>query len=127
MKLWCKAMALFLALLWVPVSSHCLLEIAELIHHDHCCQPSFGHDHSHGHDAADGNCQVESRQLAGPKQDVLKVYLLVSLLDNAAFSLPERTSLSGLISDGVAPPELRPTWQFVSRAAVSPRAPSILL
>jgi len=127
MKLWCKAMALFLALLWVPVSSHCLLEIAELIHHDHCCQPSFGHDHSHGHDAADGNCQVESRQLAGQKQEVLKLYLLVALLQNADFSLPERTSSASLISDGVAPPELRPTWQFVSRAAVTPRAPSVLL
>lgn len=72
MKLWCKVMAAFLALLWLPVSSHCLLEIAELIHHDHCCQPAFGHDHSHGHDAADGNCQVESRQMTVQKQDLSK-------------------------------------------------------
>ena len=127
MKLWCKVMAVFLALLWVPVSSHCLLETAELIHHDHCCQPAFGHEHSHGHDAADGNCQVESRQLTVQKQDLSKECLLLALLKSVEFSSVEAAPVSVIRSDGVAPPELSPTWQFVSRAAVSPRAPSILL
>ncbi len=127
MKPWCKVMAVILALLWLPVTSHCLLEEAGLIHHDACCQTTLGEDHSHGHDAADGSCQVESRQIAAQKHDVLKAVVLVTFLaagELFSTDLPAVTSISG---DGVAPPELSPTWQFVSRAAVSPRAPSVLL
>jgi hypothetical protein len=127
MKLWCKVMAVFLALLWLPVSSHCLLENAEIIHRDLCCQPDPAHEHSHGHDAADGNCQVESRQITVQKQDLSKESLLLALLKSIEFSSVEAASVAVIRSDGVAPPELSPTWQFVSRAAVSPRAPSILL
>lgn len=127
MQSWCKVMAVFLALLWVPVSSHCMLENAELIHRDLCCQPDLGHEHSHGHDAADGNCQVESRQITVQKQDLSKESLLLALLKAVEFSSVETAPVSIIRSDGVAPPEFSPTWQFVSRAAVSPRAPSVLL
>lgn len=127
MKRWCKVMALLLALLWMPVSSHCLLECAEFIHQDACCQADLSSDHSHGHDAADGNCQVESRQLAAQKHDVLKECLLVALLKSIEFSLPEPSGVAFIPSEGVAPPELSSSWQFVSRSAVSPRAPSVLL
>lgn len=127
MKLWGKVVALLLAVLWMPVSSHCLLETAELIHHDACCQPDFGGDHSHGHDAADGNCQVESRQLAVQKTDVLKACVLVALLSSAEFSNAGTSDGPLIAPSGVAPPELTTSWQFVSRTAVPPRAPSILL
>jgi len=127
MKLWCKVMAVVLALLWVPVTSHCLLEEAGLIHHNACCQSSLGEDHSHGHDAADGCCQVESRQLAAQKHDVLKAVVLVTFLTASVFSTVDQPVVSSILGEGVAPPELSPTWQFVSRAAVSPRAPSVLL
>ncbi len=127
MKPWCKVMTVILALLWLPVTSHCLLEEAGLIHNVACCQTTLGHDHSHGHDAADGSCQVESRQVFTQKHDVLKVALLVAVLSAAELFSTDQPAPSSIFGDGVAPPELSPTWQFVSRAAVSPRAPSVLL
>jgi hypothetical protein len=127
MKLWCKVMATMLALLWLPVTSHCLLETAEIIHHDHCCEQPFGTGHSHGHDAADGTCQVESRQMPGQKHEVLKTVVLIAVLSLNGFDFPNQPAVQGIVFDGVAPPELVSSWQFVCRAAVSPRAPSILL
>lgn len=122
--------AVVFALLWAPVTSHCLLEDAGLIHHDACCgthEDEAGH--GHGHDGADGNCRVESSSYQLPKpHEMLAAAMLPEFLAGR-FAL-----LCGQPASALTPPEpadspprlIAVTWQFSSRAASSPRAPSRL-
>jgi hypothetical protein len=121
--------AVLLALLWAPVTSHCLLEDAGLIHHDACCEAHEA-EAGHGHDAADGACRVETSSYQLPKpHETLAAPTLPDLLVGC-FAVP-----CGLPASALTPPELADspprliavTWQFSSRAAPSPRAPSYLL
>jgi hypothetical protein len=120
--------AVLLALLWVPVTSHCLMEDAGLIHHDACCETHEA-EASHGHDAADGTCRVESSGYQLPKpHETLAVPTLPDLLVGC-FAMACDLPVSALTPPEPAdsPPRLiAVTWQFSSRAAPSPRAPSRL-
>ena len=121
-------LALLLAALWVPMTSHCLLEDAGWIHHDKCCDTGDDGDGT-GHDAADGICQVEKAGFRLPK---LQQVLAEALPD---FLTPQLT-LDGLLRVETIPPDiltragppptLRVTWQFSSRTALPPRAPSFV-
>jgi hypothetical protein len=55
-----------LALLWLPVTSDCLLEQARLIDQDACCE-THATSAGHGYNAADGICQIESSSCPLPK------------------------------------------------------------
>jgi hypothetical protein len=118
--------SVLLALLWFPVTSHCLLELAGLIHQDPCCETrSTGA--SHGHDAADGICQIESSGCALPKTQTSPCAPFPGLL------LPDPADvLAGSADPAPSPPANSPphwlalTWHFSCRAALPPRAPSLL-
>ena len=116
-------MALLLAALWLPVSSHALLEHFVLIHHvhaDHAEDSDGSHEHdTDNHAAADGLCLAPSVKtpLSKPVAVVPLPWLAVASLTAAQnFSVP--SSPFGPSPPGTAPPELSPRWQFSYRAAL---------
>jgi hypothetical protein len=125
-------LALTLALLWLPATVHCGLEAAGLLEHvETCCHE----EHSRATDSTPahcgtGNCGVVESGDYQPAHTLLKVsapvaaFCFSSLLELApvlviapAIEAPEEVE---------SPPEIRRTWHFVERAALSPRAPSFV-
>jgi hypothetical protein len=108
---------LLMLALWMPATSHSLLESAGIIHQTHSDADSDG---DHDHDAADGLVLLPSSVNA----PVISM-ALVCLLPTVVFLLPEpiETRLTDRIDSGASPP-LPNVWQFVHRAALPVRAPS---
>ena len=115
--------AMLLLPIWVPISSHELLENWGLIH----IQASTGSGDSHDkdHDGADGLCQ-----LPGCSFQIQKFHPAV-----VSFLLP--VALAVCPQDGVeaqacfalvnpSPPDIPVSWQFSFRAALPARAPSLI-
>lgn len=117
--------ALLLLALWLPATQHCGLEAAGVLNAD-CHAPG---DASSDHDKSPcdtDNCQsVEAGAYTSH-------FLIIQIAPPAVFAclpgLPEifrPTIQVPLIARSRTnpPPELAPTWQFIARAAPSPRAP----
>ena len=120
--------AVLLLALWLPATSHCLLEDAGWIHHSDCCDSGDDAD-GPGHDAADGVCQIEKAAFHLPKfqrvfvktlPDFLWYPLALNDLHRAETVPPD------ILSRAAPPPALRATWQFSFRTALPPRAPSFV-
>jgi hypothetical protein len=117
--------ALLLLVLWLPATLHCALEAGSPFDSAATCCPgksaAVGDDH-----CADDNCVVLESHLVRPADDNLVMPAPVAL---AAFSCLIAFPPETIIVPTVAPerthcpPELARTWQFVARAALSPRAP----
>src|SRR6185369_6609673 len=114
--------ALVFLVLWVPITAHCHLEKVPGLEFLKC--PS---------DTQDSGCQdgcqvVESGLYKIPEHSVLvpaPVDLLVPCFEPTLADEVQPGSVPlGLLS--LAPPDLRQSWQFVSRAALPVRAPSSL-
>jgi hypothetical protein len=108
---------LLMLALWMPATSHALLESAGVIHQEHADTDSDG---DHDHDAADGLVLLPSSANAPVTSAAL-----VCVLPVVVFLLPEpvETRLMDRIDSGTSPP-LPNVWQFVHRAALPARAPS---
>ena len=122
---------LLLIAVWLPASSHTLLEFAGVIHERHAnhdADSSGSHEHdTANHEAADGKCAVSSTQINIPVRDMLALPLLfcARALSDAA-ELHSEPEASGLAPPGVAPPQLSHRWQFSFRTALPARAPSLI-
>lgn len=123
------ALTLLLVALWLPSSSHSLLESAGFIHDWHAAHdgsPDGSHQHhDDDHDVADGHCLLSSHEVSAPAPQAVVTQLWVCLL--ACEWTPEFSEgyhPSGTEPPGAAPPELSHRWQFSSRTALPPRAPS---
>lgn len=121
--------AMVLLAAWLPASSHCLLEIAGLIHGNDCHATVHGHNHGAeepGHDAADGNCQIEAGNYRLPKPGsfALSPDFMPCLLLSLAPPVSDLTASVPGFRANAPPPELPVTWCFVWRTALPPRAPS---
>ena len=115
--------ALILAVLWLPVTMHCALEVLPGLEFLMCC--------AHGEDAVpheDDDCGTDACAVVESgfyklqdyddivmADDGLVIDVHVVAPDTAAFSKPP------------AFPTITAAWQFSERAASLPRAPSILL
>ena len=120
------AVALVLALVWLPAASCCLIDAAGWLGKRDCCSA----DHSKPV-SVPGSCDQPCAALASatflPQQSHPVVFapdcVLLFILNG---SLPEIQSLAGLNRDlpTTAPPELAGHWQFSFRTAAPPRAPS---
>lgn len=120
------AVALMLALVWLPAASCCLIDASGLLGKRDCCskehsQPAPG----------PGNCDQPCGALASatflPQQSQLLVIVPIGVpLFDAAFPLIEihRPAGVGRELPATAPPELAGHWQFSFRTALAPRAPS---
>ncbi len=142
-----QIVVLLLVALWLPASSHALLEHAGFIHHEHehahehephsdfhhhdahpHPEPDGRHEHNgDNHAAADGLCLLASAKVQVPTPDFTTAdgWLTAVLLP-----LPDDDSgtanHSGLSPPGTAPPELPHIWQFSFRTALPARAPSLV-
>ena len=122
-------MTIVLLALWLPASSHALLQQAGWIHTDHA-DADGDSDADNDHDAADGICHAASTHIQVPQPDLSGSPMPFSSLDFAlALGALLETSLAALNGPdppGTAPPELSHTWQFSFRASLPPRAPSLV-
>jgi len=113
-----------LALLWLPVTSHCLLEsfgaIPEFLHCAEVCTP-IDADHS---DDADVCASLET---ASYKTEQYPVFVKgPRLVPVPLLVLFEPAPASQILFSSNDDPSRWVTWQFVLRAAAPPRAPSFL-
>lgn len=110
---WFRAIVVLAVLaLWVPASSHALLQQVGLIHenvehHHH----NDGESHDHGpadatdHDAADGICRVESHTAKAPNPVFTILFVIPDCsTDSVRVAAAERAEHSGPSPPGTAPP-----------------------
>ena len=121
--------ALLLAI-WLPASSHALLEHFDLIHKvhaDHDADSTGSHEHpTDNHQAADGKCALSSTHVNVSLLNVVVTSFLPSALGlDWASELNVERQPSGLAPPGTAPP-LSHCWQFFFRTALPARAPSLI-
>jgi hypothetical protein len=129
-KLLRSIVAVLLAAVWLPASSHSLLEHFELIHqvhadHDQDSDGSHEHD-ADNHEAADGKCALSSTHVSVPLPDASTMPMFCALGSDWASELHVELRPSGLPPPGVAPPQLSHRWQFSFRTALPARAPSLI-
>ena len=117
-----------LALLWVPITSHCQLEsIPSLTALLACCDHEEAAAPHEDQDCEQDACaSVESGDYRTQEHEPLLVSpdrttVAVAAAVVALSSLPDEISLGILTT---APPEQHHTWQFAFRTALPVRAPS---
>lgn len=123
-----RVVAAALLVLWIPATSLCLLEIAGWLSNDGCC-PS-GSAGSPGSEPSDESpcCLLASGSYkANDEERAIAPTPLVAFLSVLNFFEPaERTDEPQRNGFEPSPPELLAGWQFSSRAALPPRAPSFV-
>ena len=122
MKRFRTALALLLALIWVPVTMHCALEGMPGLEFLICCEHDDAPPHQDDDCEADACAVVESGFYKLQDDEVLVV--ACSELDVFDFELKDEAAV---FTASRPPPNLTVGWQFSSRAAVLPRAPSCVL
>jgi hypothetical protein len=121
----------FLIALWLPASSHALLEHYELIHQVHADQDQDSdgsHEHdAENHEAADGKCALASTHVSVPMPQTVAIpFLFCALGLDWSSELHAAPHPSGLAPPGAAPPQFSHRWQFSFRTALPARAPSLI-
>jgi hypothetical protein len=123
---WAKVMCLVLAILWVPITTHCAVETLSGYALWVCCFETKDSPHQSNACQEDGCSVVESGHYR-IEDDAGNIPVPVLLLSIALTRLTE-AEFAPVISQPIprlSPPELLCAWQFSSRAALPVRAPSI--
>jgi len=124
---WKAAVALVLAILYLPVTAHCLLEQAGWLPADgDCCEQRASTDGSTPAPCAYGCCLPEHAVYVSPlKRDsspltaevpVWVTALVADVAPKESLTVPPESS----------PPTVQKVWQFIFRTALPPRAPSLV-
>jgi hypothetical protein len=109
-----------LALLWVPATSHCMLEEISGFQFLKCAADTGGE--SDCEDDACGKVETPTYKVSETRVSVSKPITAelpfeVPIALTVVAKKPQPTT--------AAPPEILNRWQFISRAALPPRAPSL--
>jgi hypothetical protein len=123
-----KIMAVMLLVLWVPTTSHCLIESIDLLPQFLCCSEACAPDGAEPGEDQDG---CESLESASYKVDEQVAWVAAPVF---TAWLPEFLALVEPVDIGVnsldalhlVEPDLPVTWQFSYRTAAPPRAPSFV-
>ena len=115
-------MSLILAVLWLPVTMHCALEVMPGLEFLSCC----GHEDTTPHEdndcGADACAVVESGFYKLQDQEDVLCAVTELVISDARV-----TAFEPVVSATHPPLDLNAAWQFSFRAAPLPRAPSVLL
>jgi hypothetical protein len=118
-----RLLGLILALVWVPITSHCLWEDAPGLQVFKCVDQTTGQSESDSNDCDGDVCSVletADYKVSKTRTDVpppfLNILFQLSPLEAAPAEAPLPVT--------AAPPRL--PWQFSVRTALSPRAPSFV-
>lgn len=119
-------LTLLLLAVWLPAALHCDLVAAGVVAEE---LPTAAPDS--GAECEDGFCHAVEGKIIRPDsaEFALQAPALAwidLLLGQLAPPLPAVGAVGLEPERSAVPPELRPTWQFVRRAASPPRAPSAL-
>ncbi|WP_414662790.1 hypothetical protein [Horticoccus sp. 23ND18S-11] len=123
--------AILLLALWLPALLHCRLEAAGVLFGAGCCDDDHASAAASPESCEGDSCGVAEGEFTSPSSTVIAAsapVLHACLLDVAlAWPAPDVSPppLEGIVEADSAPPEVVRTWVFVSRAAPSPRAPSL--
>ena len=117
-----------LLVVWLPATSLCLVERAGWLADDECC-PSAAPKPSPSKPSSDSACCTLASATYKADEDA-QLHVTAPLVPwGSIFEEPvadsEPVPVAGHLDD-LGPPELRPSWQFTFRAALPPRAPTIL-
>ena len=118
-----KSFCLLFAILWVPITQHCLLEAADgsVMQCDHAANASCGHD---GCEIVEGGgYKTNSGTVKLPPPSLLAFAWLDWIANAQEIELRGATIADEELS---RPLNWVPSWQFVRRAAPPARAPSLL-
>lgn len=118
-----KSICLLIAILWVPMTQHCLLEAAgnDVTQCDHAMQESCAHDGCGIVEGGGYQSKAGFMKLAAPALLLFACFLW-------AVSTPDLKPRESTITDEALarPLDWVPVWQFVQRAAPPARAPSFI-
>jgi hypothetical protein len=117
-----QCLAVLLAAVWLPATAHCTLERAGVIEVDECCATPTGGEPTGTHSCEMACTNLESTNYKLPRiqQPIpAPAVLFLPVADLEAPSPPQPAPIALIDS----PPEPSVPWQFVSRAALPPRAP----
>ncbi|MBI3870441.1 MAG: hypothetical protein HY299_18085 [Verrucomicrobia bacterium] len=122
-----RVLIVLLTLLWVAASNHCRLESIPSLQFFACSDHAQNDSHHDTSNDTDG-CAFETQLY---KAETAQVSLPAPVLLSTASLVPKWADLSALRSSTPilpddAPMELSRVWQFSCRAALPPRAPSLL-
>ena len=121
-----KAVGWLLSLVWLPATSLCLVERAGLLANDDCCpstaQKPLPTKSSNGSTC----CTPASASYKADDYSHLHISapLFIGVLIFEAFANDSEAAQVHRNAEDVGPPTLLKTWQFTSRTALPPRAPS---
>lgn len=128
-----RFVALLLLALWLPATLHCNLEAAGLLTgHEECHEQTDCHDHHHQEDSscALAHCDpIDTLAIkTGMELIAVDAPVLFACLCHLCVPAPLIVELPAQTpAQSDAPPELAPTWHFVTRAAPEARAPGSLV
>src|SRR5438046_1062407 len=122
-----KIMAVCLALLWLPMTSHCDLEHLPGMEFLACCAHVDTAPHQHRDCETDLCASVESGFYKTEERAVdVSAALTSAIIPALLLSVRAEDSSSSAIVASSVPDELPQRWQFAFRAAAPPRAPSFV-
>ena len=122
-----KVMAVILALLWLPMVSHCTWEHLSGLEFLGCCTSAEAEPNQADDCQTDlcasvesGHYKLEEQAVAAPAPALVEAFLIPMLT-----AVPKNPPASFVASTSI-PPELPQRWQFAFRAAAPTRAPSFV-
>lgn len=123
-----RVIAAVMLLVWLPATSLCLIERAGWLANDDCCPSSTGGAPDKQPASNSTCCTLASGSYKADDQErVMPVVPLLALGPALVSDEPhEWASQPSPIATASSPPELLAGWQFSFRAALPPRAPSIV-
>jgi hypothetical protein len=125
MMTWGRSIAaLWLAILWLPVSQHCALETLGLLQPDSWCHPSGGADGSNAPLPDDDSAVLDADQYLKCQNKVrISTRNESKVAVMASRHLPQMAPLPPLAWTSFLLNDFPSIWQFILRAALPPRAP----
>lgn len=121
-------LVLLMVAIWLPATLHCAIDQAELLESEPACCDEEQKEMSDNETCSEHCAVVELGLTKGSAENAaIAAPVIVALVDwLAPMNVAPPAIPEGVSRVANSPPELARTWQFLTRAALPPRAPSSL-